>query len=128
MKVYMISMINAFVLMIFGLWGYLGSETPSPTALIPVILGALLLSLTQKLRYGSKPMAHLSVIVTFVVLVGLIKPLTGSIERADSNAIYRVSVMIFSCAITVGFFIRSFILVRKRRKKLKVENVKAAGR
>ncbi len=127
MKVYMVSMLNAFVLMILGLWGYLGSEDPSLTALIPVILGALLLSLTQQLRYGSKPMAHLSVIITLLILIGLIKPLSGAIMRADSNAIYRVSAMMVSCAIATGFFVRSFIMVRKRKKKLKFNDVKASN-
>jgi len=127
MKVYMVSMLNAFVLMILGLWGYLGSEDPSLTALIPVILGALLLSLIQQLRYGSKPMAHLSVIITLLILIGLIKPLSGAIMREDSNAIYRVSAMMVSCTIATAFFVRSFIMVRKRKKKLKFNGVKASN-
>ena len=115
----MISMMNAIVLMCLGLWGYLVSETPSPTALIPVIAGALLLTFVRGLRYGSKSMAHFSVILTLLVLVGLIKPLTGSITRADSTAIYRVGIMMVSSAITIGFFVRSFIKVRKARAKVK---------
>ena len=118
MKVYLISMMNAFVLMTLGLWGYFGSETPSPTALIPVIAGALLLALVRGLRYGSKSMAHFSVILTLLVLIGLIKPLTGSITRADSASIYRVGIMMVSSAIAVGFFVRSFIKVRKEKAKI----------
>lgn len=117
MKVYLISMLNAFVLMTLGLWGYWGSETPSPTALIPVFAGALLLSLIKGVRYGSKSMAHFSVILTLLVFIGLIKPITGAITRTDSAAIYRVGIMMVSCAITMGFFVRSFIAVRKRRVK-----------
>lgn len=114
----MISMINAFVLMTIGLWGYWGSETPSPTALIPVIVGALLLALVRGLRYGSKSIAHFSVILTLLVLIGLIKPLTGAITRADSAAIYRVGFMMATSAITIAFFVRSFIKVRKERAKV----------
>jgi len=119
MKVYLISMMNAFVLMIFGLWGYLGSDTPSTSALIPVITGALLITFIKGLRYGSKPMAHFSAVLTFLILVALILPLIISIESANSNAIYRIGFMMFSCAVTLGFFIQSFVRVRKKRMRIK---------
>ncbi len=45
MKAHVASLINSGVLIGFGLWGYLGSETPSKTALIPVGFGVLILSL-----------------------------------------------------------------------------------
>ena len=45
MKAHVASFMNAVVLVGFGLWGYLGSETPSKTALIPVVFGMLILSL-----------------------------------------------------------------------------------
>jgi hypothetical protein len=112
-------MTNAFILMVTGLWGYLGSETPSPTALIPVFAGALLLSFIQKLRFGSKAYARFSLISTALILVALIKPLTGALTRADSAAVYRIGFMMVSCAITVGFFVRSSYR-KKRRAKIKV--------
>jgi len=119
MKVYLINMMNAFVLMTFGLIGYLVSDAPSATALIPVFAGALLLSFMKDVKKGNRPIAHFSVILTFLVLVGLIKPLTMAITRADSGATGRVGVMMVSCAITLGFFVRSFISVRRDRIKSK---------
>jgi hypothetical protein len=119
MKVYLISMMNSFVLILLGLFGYFGSETPSPTALIPVFTGSLLLSLIKGVKSGNRPIAHFSAILTFLILLAMIKPLTGSISRSDSGAIIRVVVMMISCAITLGYFIHSFIVVRKVKAKVK---------
>jgi len=119
MKVYLISMINAFVLILLGLWGYLGSQTPSPTALIPVFAGALLLGLIKGVKSGNRSLAHFSVILTFILLIAFIKPLTSAIGRADNGAILRVAMMMISCAISMGYFIRSFINLRKERAKVK---------
>ena len=110
---------NAFVLMIFGLVGYLGSETPSPTALIPVFAGALLLSLMKGVKSGNRSLVLFSAILTLLVLIGLVKPLTGAVTRSDTGAIGRVGVMLVSCAITLGFFVGSFIKVRKAKLKSK---------
>jgi len=115
----MISMMNAFVLMTLGLWGYLGSENPSPTALIPVFFGALLVSFVQKLRYGSKSYLRLSLILTVFILIALIKPLMGAFDRANSAAIYRIVFMMVSCAITAGSFVRKFIKLRNKKAKVK---------
>ena len=117
MKVYVVSMLNAAVLISLGLWGYLGSQTPSPTALIPVFAGIILLSLIRGLKAGNRVIAHISVMLTFVLLIAFIKPLTGSIGRADNGAIIRIVVMMISCALSMIYFIRSFIAVRKARTK-----------
>jgi hypothetical protein len=45
MKAHTASLINAVILVLFGLWGYFGSENPSFTALIPVAVGVVLLVL-----------------------------------------------------------------------------------
>ena len=117
MKVYVVSMLNAIVLILLGLWGYAGSQTPSPTALIPVFAGIILLSLIRGLKAGNRVIAHISVLLTFVLLIAFIKPLTGSISRVDNGAIIRVVIMMISCAASMVYFIRSFIAVRKARTK-----------
>ena len=119
MKVYLVSMMNAFILMTLGLWGYLGSETQSPIALLPVFAGALLISLIKGLRYGSKSMAHISIVVTFLILVAMVLPLISAIKNSDSATIYRIGFMSTSCAVTIGFFVSRFIKVRKKRLKIK---------
>ena len=117
MKVYFESMLNALVLIVIGLWGYLGSQTPSPTALIPVFAGILLLSFVRGVKAGNRVIAHLAVLLTFGLVIALIKPLTGSIGRGDSGAVVRVAVMMVSGIVSMVYFIRSFIAVRKARTK-----------
>ncbi len=119
MKLYLVSMMNAFVLMVLGLWGYLGTETPSITALIPVIAGAFLLSLIQGLRYGSKSMAQISMVLTFLILIAMVMPFIGAVRLNDSATIYRIGFMMVSCTVAIGFFIRRLIKVRKRKAKVK---------
>lgn len=115
MKPYLASLINAILLIIFGLWGYFGSETPSYTALIPVFAGVILIFLNQGLKKENKTIAHVAVILTLLVLVGLIKPLIGAYDRGDSTSLTRVVIMIFSTLVALISFIRSFIDARKNR-------------
>jgi len=119
MKVYLVSMMNAFVLMVLGLWGFLGSEMPSPIALIPVFTGALLLSLIKGLRYGSKSMARISMVVTVLVLIAMVVPFISAIRLGDSATTYRIGFMMISNSITIGFFVSRLIRIRKKRMKIK---------
>jgi len=118
MKVYLISMMNAFILMVLGLWSFLGSEIPSPIALIPVITGALLLSLIKGLRYGSNSMAHISMVVTVLILIAMIVPFISAIRLGDSATTYRIGFMMISCSVTIGFFVSRLIRIRKKRMKI----------
>ena len=43
MKPYIANLVNALVLIVMGTWGYLSSENPSGTALIPVGFGIIFL-------------------------------------------------------------------------------------
>ena len=43
MKAHTVSLINSLVLVTMGLWGYLDSDSRPITALIPVIVGVILL-------------------------------------------------------------------------------------
>ena len=116
MKAHVASLINAVVLIGFGLWGYLGSETPSKTALIPVVFGAVLLSLYKGVKKENKIVAHLAVLLTLLILGGLVKPVTAAIGREDGMAIMRVSVMLITTVVALVAFIKSFIDVRRARK------------
>jgi uncharacterized membrane protein len=115
MKPYLASLINAILLIILGLWGYFGSETPSNTALIPVFAGIILVFLNSGLKKENKTIAHIAVIITLLVLGGLIKPLMGAFDRGDSMAIARVVIMMFSTLVALISFIKSFIDARKNR-------------
>ena len=116
MKAYVASLINSLFLIGFGLWGYLGSETPSKTALIPVIFGALLLILYRGIKKEDKIVAHIAVLLTLLILGGLVKPLTAATDREDGMAIMRVSMMLVTTIVALVAFVKSFIDVRRARK------------
>lgn len=113
MKPYFASLINAIVLISFGLWGYFTAVDPSATAFIPVGIGAVLLILTPLFKKGNKVVAHIAVALTFIVLLGLIMPLKGSLQREDTAGLFRVLVMMATSVFAIITFVKSFIDVRK---------------
>ena len=117
MKPHIISLINAVILILISSWGYFSSETPSITALIPASIGLIILLLHKGLKNENKTIAHIVVLLTLIVLIGLIRPLTGAIERHDNFAIIRVSIMIISTLIALILFVKNFIDVRKNKIK-----------
>ena len=116
MKPFITNLINAVVLITLSSWGYYSSDTPSMTALIPTFIGIVLLISTPGVKKENKIIAHVAVLLTFVILIGLIKPLLGALEREDNTAIIRVCIMIFTTVIAIISFIRNFIDVRKKRQ------------
>lgn len=115
MKAHTASLINAVLLIVLPLWGYLSSETPSITALIPAFIGVLLLAMNYGVKKENKIIAHIAVVLTLVILFGLITPLKGAIGRGDALAIGRIIVMIISTVVAMVFFVKSFIDAKKRR-------------
>ena len=107
--------INAAVLIVMGAWGYFGSESPSPTALIPVVVGAILFVMTNSIRNHNKVVAHIAVLLTLLILVALIKPFTSAMGRADSMAMIRVGLMMLTSLIAMIAFVKSFIDARKEK-------------
>jgi uncharacterized membrane protein (UPF0136 family) len=121
MKIHIINAINAIALILIGLWGYLGSNSPSVTALIPVFAGIILLLLSYWLKSGNKTIAHIVVVVTLLLLFAFFKPLIGAFHRNDTAAVLRVLLMMLTCIIALVVYIKSFINARNSRK---TENVR----
>lgn len=113
MKPYLVNFLNALALIILGSWAYISSETPSITALIPVFAGIIQIALTPGFRKGNRVIAHIAVTLTFIILLGLIKPLTGAIGRSDDLGIVRVGIMIITSLIAMTVFVKSFIDARR---------------
>ncbi len=116
MNPYKSNLINGVTLIVFGLWGaypYLFLSTGSFTSLIPVLFGAILLLLSNGLKKENKVIAHVIVLLTLLLFVSLFMPLKGAIERVDTIAILRVSIMLFTSLIALRTFIKSFINARK---------------
>ena len=115
MKAHTASLINAVLLVGLSAWGYFTSGTPSVTALIPAIIGVILLALNKGVKAENKLIAHIAVVLTLLILIGLIKPLQGAMGREDSMAIMRVGIMIASTIFAMIFFVKSFIDAKKNR-------------
>ena len=119
MKAYKVSLINAILLIVLPLWGYLSSETPSLTALIPAFMGVVLLGLNFGVKKENKVIAHIAVLFTLLILAGLVQALIGAIGRIDRGVlpIVRIVVMIISTVVAIVFFVKSFIDAKRLRLK-----------
>jgi hypothetical protein len=115
MKAHTVSLINAVLLIALSSWGYLSSDTPSITALIPAIVGVLLVLSYNGVKNENKVVAHIAVLLTVLILAGLGKPLTGAMGREDMMAVGRITVMLISTAVSLVVFVKSFIDAKKNR-------------
>lgn len=115
MKAHTVSLINAILLVTLSAWGYLDSDSPSITALIPAFVGVVLLLLNPGVKKENKVIAHIAVLLTLVILFGLFKPLMGVMDRGNAMGIARVTIMLLSTIMAIVFFIKSFIDARKNR-------------
>jgi hypothetical protein len=86
-------------------------------ALIPFFIGIVLIFCYSGIKKENKIVAHISILLTLIILIGLIKPFIGTIDRADNLAVFRVSVMVLTTLVSTIFFVKSFINARKNREK-----------
>lgn len=109
------NILNSILLIVVSGYAFFSSPEPSVTALIPAIAGLILFSLTPWFKPGNKVAAHIAVLLTFLVLIALIKPLTGVFGRSDQGAIFRVALMMLSSLFALAIFITSFVKARMNR-------------
>lgn len=108
------NLINALVLIAMGSWAYF--EIESPTALIPVGFGVILLLCYKGVKNENKIIAHVAVLLTLVILISLAgMRLPKSIEQGGVG-LYRVLAMVVTSALSMVYFIKSFIEARKNRQ------------
>ena len=117
MKAHTASLINAILLIILSAWGYMDSESPSVTALIPAFVGVALLICNPGVKKENKVIAHIAVLLTLIIFIGLFRPLMGVIDRGNTIGIVRVAIMLISTVLAMIFFIKSFIDARNNRAK-----------
>jgi len=114
MNAYTAHLINSVALILVGGWGYFA--TSSNTALIPVLFGVVLLSLSNGVKLENKAIAHVVVVLTLLVLIALVaKPLISAINDGDTLGTLRVGIMSLTSLIALIYFIKSFIDARKAR-------------
>jgi len=124
MKPHIISLLNGIVLVLMGTLGFLGNGNYPITALIPVFVGMILIGLNKGVKNQNKIVAHIAVLLTLIMLLGLFKPLIGTIERGNYYGIFRSSSMILVTFLALITFIKSFIALKKERqmKEKELEN------
>lgn len=111
------------VLILLGLFGYIGTGMVHPTALIPAAFGLLLVVFGAMARDEKKRKMAMHIAVTVGLLgflgtvPGLLKIGTllsgGTVERPA--AVISQSIMAVLMAVYVGMCVKSFIDARKRR-------------
>lgn len=115
MNAYKAHLLNALTLLIMGGWGYFA--TKAPTALVPVFIGVVLLSISQGVKNENKALAHVAVVVTLLGLIGIVmKPLMVALDSDDLMKQIRVIAMIVTSVIAMVFFVKSFIDAGKARR------------
>lgn len=115
MKPHVANIVLAIVLIVMSGWGYLASDTPSPTALIPAVFGVIFLLLSSPFKKENKVVAHIIVLLTLLVVVSLFMPLKGTLSRGDTLGTVRVGLMIAVGIVAFVTYIKSFIDARKNR-------------
>ena len=85
------------------------------TALIPVVGGVILLLCQPGVRKEHKVIAHIAVLVTALLVLGLIRPLMGAIHDGDALRTLRVGAMVVTGVIAMISFIKSFRDARRAR-------------
>ena len=111
MNAHTASLVNAILLISVGGWGYL--ESGSPTSLIPVVIGTILVLLNKGIKKQNKIVAHFAVVVTLLGFA-LIMPLMKALEDGRNDAILRILIMLSSSVYAMIFFVKSFIQARKK--------------
>jgi hypothetical protein len=118
MTAFSANLLNSFILIIFGMWGFLDAYNAdgtnmSKTTLIPIVFGVVFLICSPWIKKHNKSVAHVVVLMTLVLLIALIKPLMAR----EGTAQIRVAVEMLGCLIALIFFIKSFIDARKARQQ-----------
>ena len=112
MKTTNTNLLNSITLILLGLWGYI--DVNSPTALIPVVFGVILLLSNKGLRNENKMIAHIAVALTFLLLIALVGMRLPKSLDTGGIGLYRVIGMILTSALAMVSFISSFISARKK--------------
>mgnify|MGYP006131385037 CR=1 FL=1 len=115
MKAHLVSIIHSLSLICLGTWGYFGSEVRPVTALIPVAIGVILIALNGGVKKENKVVAHIAALLTVIILLGLLKPLSSQLSAGDVLGTFRVGTMTLTTLWAISAFVKSFISARKKK-------------
>ena len=111
MKAHSASRINAIILIVIGVWGYV--ESNSPTSLIPFVIGLILLVLNKGVKSQNKVIAHIAVLLTLLSFANIM-PLKSALEDGRNDAALRIIIMLTSSLYAMIYFVKSFIEARRK--------------
>ena len=110
MKASFYNKLNSIVLMALGLWGYFDyTDVQSPTALIPVGFGVILLLCNNGVNKENKIISHIAVLLTLLILFALVGMRLPKSVDAGGLGLLRVCAMIITSVLSMVAFILSFI-------------------
>jgi len=121
MKTYQANLLNSITLIIMCSWAYLtydsvDGKSQNLTALIPLVLGVILLLCNNGIKKENKTIAHIAVLVTLVAIAGVFaKPFLSAINEGRNLSIFRTSLMLLTSIIAMITFVKSFIDNRKKK-------------
>ena len=107
------TLFNSIVLIIVGLSSYI--VTSSPTALIPVFFGGLMMICYLVYDKNNKLVAHICILLMLLIFLSLFMPLNKRIDANDLNGILRIGIMQLVSLYSMACFITSFIKARKEK-------------
>jgi hypothetical protein len=105
-------------LVLLGLVGYFGTGTPSPTALIPAVFGAVLLGCGLA-AFRDAWRQHAMHVASASGLLGFVGAAVGLIMRANkagAAALASQALMAALCGVYFGLCLKSFLDARARRR------------
>tara|TARA_B100000767_G_scaffold272620_1_gene300733 strand:- start:3397 stop:3732 length:336 start_codon:yes stop_codon:yes gene_type:complete len=111
MKIAFYNTLNSIILIALGLWGYF--DVQSPTALIPVGFGVILLLCSIGLKKENKIISHIAVLLTLVILVALVGMRLPKSLVSGGVGLVRVIGMILTSILSMVAFVLSFIKARR---------------
>ncbi len=111
------NMLNAVVMIVCSFWAYLTPAYSSLTALIPAGFGIALILCGPGVKVENKIIAHIAVVLTFVILMLLIVPMRTAVYEGNTMSILRVGAMMITGFLAMVMFIRSFKEARRRREE-----------
>ena len=113
MDAYRATLLNGFTLILMSAWSFFATQ--SYTVFIPAAFGLAFLLMAGGVRAENKVIAHLVVVLVTVVILALIRPLLGTIERGNTAGTIRVGLMFLTSIIALVYYIKSFIDARRAR-------------
>jgi len=117
MNAHKANLINVVTLMVVSTWGYIQSLTPSIIDLLPLLVGVVLLSLNNGIKFGLNAQINAAAVITGFVFVGLAKAGNTALENVDHEEIIRYGLMALTSLFSLIFFIYGYF--QKKIKSLK---------